>query len=349
MSLYNKYRPKEFNDVVGQEFIITTILNSIKNDNLPHSILLIGKHGVGKTTIARLIAKEMDVHKNDIHEIDAASRNSKENILEISKQSRAFPLNSDKKIFIIDECHMLSKSAFNSFLKLLEEPPDHVLFFLCTTELAEIPATIQSRCQLHQLKNISYKDIYERLELICKKEKIITDVTVLNHIVINADGSLRDAISELEKFISYSNGNLSKENLLRSLGIISLYDLQELLKTYVEGSNSNMLLQLNKLLDKTNYEKFIFQFSDYIRSIFQFRDDSLLILIDYISDAQKDVLREYYKSLGASLLFYFLNKLAELDINIKESYNKRLLVELTMIDVMVKRKKIIKSSKNNKQ
>ena len=229
-ALYRKYRPDNFNDVVGQDVIKKTIINEINNNKLSHAYLFCGPRGTGKTSIAKLIAKLINCenqkdgipcgkcsscenYKNnvDIVEIDAASNNGVEEIRELRSKVNLLPANSKYKVYIIDEVHMLSIGAFNALLKTLEEPPAHVIFILATTEINKIPTTIVSRCQRFDFSKISSSQIYSRLKKIAREEKIDITDKALEEISKLTDGGLRDAIGLLDKVISYTNEEITEE------------------------------------------------------------------------------------------------------------------------------------------
>src|SRR5687768_5327936 len=237
-----KYRPQLFNTVVGQSHITTTLKNAIKNDQLAHAFLFCGPRGVGKTTCARILAKTINcenlgkdgeacnachscVSFNEgtslnIHELDAASNNSVDDIRSLVEQVRFTPQAGKYKVYIIDEVHMLSSSAFNAFLKTLEEPPPYAIFILSTTEKHKILPTILSRCQIFDFKRITIHDTVEHLEEICKKEEINAETTALQVIAQKSEGCMRDALSILDKIVSFTNGTLTYSNTLEHLNIL---------------------------------------------------------------------------------------------------------------------------------
>lgn len=243
-ALYSKYRPKVFPDVVGQKHVLTTLQNAINADKISHAYMFCGPRGTGKTTMARLLAKAcmcdcaedkkqpsakfcgkckdcVDIANGvhpDVYELDAASRTGVENVRDeiISKVGYA-PTRAVYKIYIIDEVHMLSTAAFNALLKTLEEPPAHVIFVLCTTDPQKVPETILSRCQRFDFSAISEKDILERLKYVCKYENVSADEDALKQIANNAKGAMRNALTQLEQLIAYTNSNITLSNMKSNL------------------------------------------------------------------------------------------------------------------------------------
>ena len=246
-ALYRKYRPKTFEDVVGQKTTIKTLENSIVNDRITHAYLFTGPRGTGKTSIAKIFAKVINCHNRqnftpcdecisckqvqnvDIIEMDAASNNGVDEIREIRDKVNLVPSFGKYKVYIVDEVHMLSNQAFNALLKTLEEPPSHVIFILATTEPHKIPETILSRCQRYDFKKISEKDIYERIKYICKEEKIEIEEEAIKLISKVSDGGLRDSISLLDQLIAYTNDVINVNDVNDVYGIISKYEIIDLL------------------------------------------------------------------------------------------------------------------------
>ncbi|MBI3573444.1 DNA polymerase III subunit gamma/tau [Candidatus Kaiserbacteria bacterium] len=204
-SLYQKYRPAKFKDVLGQDHIVKTLQGALKEKHAGHAYLFVGSRGTGKTSVARILAKELGASDADIHEIDAASYTGVDNIRALREEAAVMPFESEKKVYIVDEVHMLSKSAFNAFLKLLEEPPSHVSFILATTELEKVPGTIQSRCQIFTFKKPTQKVLVEMIARIAKAEGFTLEPASADLISLLADGSFRDGLSILQKILASSS------------------------------------------------------------------------------------------------------------------------------------------------
>jgi DNA polymerase-3 subunit gamma/tau len=237
-----KYRPQTFDTVVGQQHITTTLKNAIRNDHLAHAFLFCGPRGVGKTTCARILAKTINCENQtdvgeacnicnscrsfnegtslNIHELDAASNNSVDDIRNLVDQVRFAPQAGKYKVYIIDEVHMLSSSAFNAFLKTLEEPPPYAIFILATTEKHKILPTILSRCQIFDFKRITLQDTVTHLQEIAKKEGVNADEAALQLVAQKSEGCMRDALSILDKIVSFTNGLVTYENAIEHLNIL---------------------------------------------------------------------------------------------------------------------------------
>lgn len=248
-----KYRPNTFEDIIGQKNIIQSIKNYIKNKKLPHTILFYGQKGVGKTTLARILSKKINykIHNYEFNilELDAASYNSVENIRNIIDQAKYSPP-FGYKIYIIDEVHMLSTSAFNAFLKILEEPPIHVYFILITTEKNKIPETILSRCIIYKFKKISIEEIQFFLKKISIKENIKYDEESLFMIAKNSYGSIRDALYLFDKISSLSNGKIYKKITMEEIGIIDEYYLYKLMNYIIKKDIFKSFILLDYILKK---------------------------------------------------------------------------------------------------
>ena len=268
-ALYRKYRPESFDEVCGQEVIVKTLINSIKNNMLTHAYLFTGPRGTGKTSIAKILAKTINCsnlqgiipcnqcvsctqinskESLDIIEIDAASNNGVEEIRELKSKVNLVPSVSKYKVYIIDEVHMLTISAFNALLKTLEEPPAHVIFILATTDPHKIPETILSRCQRFDFKRISEKKIFERLNYISQKENIDIEMDALTEISRLSDGGMRNAISMLDQVISYADNKITSKDVHDINGTLTSYDL----KKFVENLISNKTVDLLNLIDEYN-------------------------------------------------------------------------------------------------
>ena len=244
-----EYRPKEFADMIGQDAIVRTLSNAIKNENIPQALLFCGPRGVGKTSCARILAKKInnleDNLEYNIFELDAASNNSVEDIRNITDQIRIPPQEGKYKVYIIDEVHMLSNAAFNAFLKSLEEPPKHVVFILATTEKNKIIPTILSRCQIYDFKKVDSSSIIKLLTSICKEKKIKFDENSLRLIAQKSDGSIRDSLSMFDRLVSFTDSNLTISDVSFNLNIIDY-------ETYFELSSLIKLKDIPGILTKYN-------------------------------------------------------------------------------------------------
>lgn len=348
-----KYRPQTFDTVVGQSHITTTLKNAIKHQQLAHAFLFCGPRGVGKTTCARILAKTINCEKptkngeacdqcqscisfNDgasmnYFELDAASNNSVDNIRDLVDQVRFVPQTGKYKVYVIDEVHMLSSSAFNAFLKTLEEPPPYAIFILATTEKHKILPTILSRCQIFDFKRITTNDTVQHLEEICEKEEIKAEKAALQIIAQKSEGCMRDALSILDKIVSFTNGELNYTNTLEHLNILDAEYYFKLLDCMEKQDLSGAML----LYDDVNRKGFegdlvLNGFAEFIRNLLVCKDEKAAVLLEVV-ESFKDKYIETAKSASPALLVSALNILNEAEINYKAARNKRLHVELTLI------------------
>lgn len=348
-----KYRPQTFNTVVGQSHITTTLKNAIKNKQLAHAFLFCGPRGVGKTTCARILAKTINCENiqadgeacnvcpscksfNDgvslnIHELDAASNNSVDDIRTLTEQVRFSPQAGKYKVYIIDEVHMLSSSAFNAFLKTLEEPPPYAIFILATTEKHKILPTILSRCQIFDFKRITLNDTVEHLQEICDKEGISSDKAALHVISQKSEGCMRDALSILDKIVSFTNGQLSYQNTLEHLNILDADYYFKLTESMQKQDLAAALL----LYDDINRKGFegdmvLNGFAEFIRNLLVCKDSKIAGLLEVV-DSFKERYATMAKQVSAGWLISALNILNEAEINFKIARNKKLHTELALI------------------
>jgi DNA polymerase-3 subunit gamma/tau len=348
-----KYRPQLFDTVVGQSHITTTLKNAIKNNQLAHAFLFCGPRGVGKTTCARILAKTINcenqtkegeacntcnscVSFNDgismnIHELDAASNNSVDDIRTLADQVRFAPQAGKYKVYIIDEVHMLSSSAFNAFLKTLEEPPPYAIFILATTEKHKIIPTILSRCQIFDFKRITTNDTVEHLQEICEKEEIKADKASLQVIAQKSEGCMRDALSILDKIVSFTNGELNYQNTLEHLNILDADYYFKLMDCMLAQDLSGALL----LYDDINRKGFegdlvLNGFAEFMRNLLVCKDEKVAGLLETVENFKEKYLATA-KNISPALLISALNILNETEINYKAARNKRLHVELAII------------------
>lgn len=348
-----KYRPQNFNTVVGQSHITTTLKNAIKNNQLAHAFLFCGPRGVGKTTCARILAKTINCTNPtaegeacnscnscvsfesgtslNIHELDAASNNSVEDIRSLVEQVRFAPQAGKYKVYIVDEVHMLSASAFNAFLKTLEEPPSYAIFILATTEKHKILPTILSRCQIFDFKRITNNDTVEHLQEIVEKESIKAEKAALQVIAQKSEGCMRDSLSILDKIVSFTNGTVTYQNTLEHLNILDEDYYFRLLSSLQQQDMAGAML----LFDEINRKGFegdlvINGFAEFIRNLLVCKDPKSATLLDVVEGLQEKYVQTA-SSIGMSYLVSALNILNEAEIQFKMARNKRLHVELTII------------------
>jgi DNA polymerase-3 subunit gamma/tau len=348
-----KYRPQLFDTVVGQSHITTTLKNAIKNNQLAHAFLFCGPRGVGKTTCARILAKTINCENQtkdgeacntcnscvsfnegislNIHELDAASNNSVDDIRTLVDQVRFAPQAGKYKVYIIDEVHMLSSSAFNAFLKTLEEPPSYAIFILATTEKHKILPTILSRCQIFDFKRITINDTVEHLQEICGKEDIKADKAALQIIAQKSEGCMRDALSILDKIVSFTNSEVNYANTLEHLNILDAGYYFKLMECMLTQDLSGVLL----LYDDINRKGFegdlvINGFSEFIRNLLVCKDEKVAGLLEVVENF-RDKYIAASKKCPPAFLISALNILNDAEINYKAARNKRLHTELALI------------------
>lgn len=350
-----KYRPSTFRDVVGQKALTTTLKNAILSQKLAHAYLFCGPRGVGKTSCARIFAKTINCmnltadgeacnecescrafneqRSLNIHELDAASNNSVDDIRSLIDQVRIPPAIGKYKVFIIDEVHMLSSAAFNAFLKTLEEPPHHAIFILATTEKHKVLPTILSRCQTYDFARITIADTVEHLEYVAKSEGIQAEPEALNVIAQKADGGMRDALSIFDQVASYTNGNITYQAVIENLNVLDYEYYFQLTETILNGNIRGSLLLLNDILNKGfDAQNVINGLASHFRDLLVCKDEATLVLFEVGAS-----IRERYKDMARRCPDTFLYKAIELantcDLNYRASRNKRLLVELTLIQL----------------
>lgn len=273
MSLYRTHRPHTFKDVIGQEHITGVLQSAIKDGKVGHAYLFSGGRGLGKTSVARILAREVKCVDTDLYEIDAASNNSVDDIRELTENVYTLPFSSPYKVYILDEAHMLSKGAWNAFLKTLEEPPAHAIFILATTELDKVPDTVRSRCQTFEFKKPTRAILQKYVSTIAKKEGLALDASASDLIAILANGSYRDSLSILERVQSLSKDKtLSRKEVEEATGAPESELLVALLKALHEGSSEKALAVLNRA-DKndTDMTLFLALFCDMLRSVLLIR------------------------------------------------------------------------------
>ena len=348
-----KYRPQNFTTVVGQAHITTTLKNAINNNQLAHAFLFCGPRGVGKTTCARILAKTINCENKtadgeacnicnscvsfdngtslNIHELDAASNNSVDDIRSLVDQVRFAPQAGEYKVYIVDEVHMLSSNAFNAFLKTLEEPPPYAIFILATTEKHKILPTILSRCQIFDFKRITTNDTVEHLREICNKENTTAENAALHVIAQKSEGCMRDALSILDKIVSFTGGKLTYANTLEHLNILDEDYFFKLLQYATEQKLSDALLLFDDINQKGfEGDTFLEGFIEFLRNLLVSKDVKAAILLEVAEDF-RDKYLQAAKEISANWMIAALNTIHEAALNYKQARNKRLCVEMALI------------------
>ena len=350
-----KYRPMSFDSVVGQQALTTTLKNAVKSGKLAHAYLFCGPRGVGKTTCARIFAKAINCENPtnegeacnecesckafaegrsyNIFELDAASNNSVENIKTLMEQTRIPPQVGRYKVFIIDEVHMLSTAAFNAFLKTLEEPPAHVIFILATTEKHKILPTILSRCQIYDFERMTVPNIINHLKAVAEKENIQYDEQALNIIAEKADGGMRDALSIFDQAASFSQGNITYQKVIEDLNVLDEDNYFNIINLALENKVSDIMVLLNNVINKGfDGGHLINGLASHVRNVLMAKDVQTLPLLE-VSEQQRKRYQEQAQKCPTLFLYNALKIMNQCDVEYRQSSNKRLLVELTLIQV----------------
>ena len=350
-----KYRPSTFRSVVGQKSLTTTLKNAIQSNKLAHAYLFCGPRGVGKTSCARIFAKTINClnptadgeacnacescrafneqRSYNIHELDAASNNSVDDIRTLIDQVRIPPPIGKYKVFIIDEVHMLTTAAFNAFLKTLEEPPHHALFILATTEKHKVLPTILSRCQIYDFSRISIADMVEHLQYVSSQEGVTAEPEALNVIAQKADGGMRDALSIFDQVVSFTNGNITYQAVIDNLNVLDYEYYFRLTDAILSGKVRASLLILNEILGKGfDGQNIITGLAGHFRDLLVCRDESTLVLFE-VGASIRERYKEMAKHCPDQLLFKAIELANTCDLNYRASRNKRLLLELTLIQL----------------
>ena len=350
-----KYRPMSFDSVVGQQALTTTLKNAVKSGKLAHAYLFCGPRGVGKTTCARIFAKAINCENPtnegeacnecesckafaegrsyNIFELDAASNNSVENIKTLMEQTRIPPQVGRYKVFIIDEVHMLSTAAFNAFLKTLEEPPAHVIFILATTEKHKILPTILSRCQIYDFERMTVPNIINHLKAVAEKENIQYDEQALNIIAEKADGGMRDALSIFDQVASFSQGYITYQKVIEDLNVLDEDNYFNIINLALENKVSDIMVLLNNVINKGfDGGHLINGLASHVRNVLMAKDVQTLPLLE-VSEQQRKRYQEQAQKCPTLFLYNALKIMNQCDVEYRQSSNKRLLVELTLIQV----------------
>tara|TARA_B100000900_G_scaffold142687_1_gene120984 strand:- start:380 stop:2002 length:1623 start_codon:yes stop_codon:yes gene_type:complete len=334
-----KYRPVNFDDVIGQKVITNTLKEAIKNNKLAQALLFTGPRGVGKTSCARIVARELnnfeisDDNSYNIFELDAASNNGVEGIRNLIEQTRIPPQTGKFKVYIIDEVHMLSSGAFNAFLKTLEEPPAHCVFILATTEKHKIIPTILSRCQIYNFKRITNEGIVDHLKNICQLEKIKFEDDALIQIANKSDGAMRDALQLFDKVVGV-NKELTSKLVSENLNTVDFETYIKLFEFINKNDIPNLIVEINSVLDNgISGDIFISGLSSFFRDVLVCKNKLSQNLVNY-NEANFKLLLDVSSKVDYNYLIEYMNILNDAEINFQKSINQKLLIELTMLKIV---------------
>ena len=350
-----KYRPQTFDTVVGQQAITNTLKNAIKNEHLAQAFLFCGSRGVGKTTTARILAKTINCFEPtanieacdrcdsclsfhtgnslNIYELDAASNNSVDDIRSLIDQVRIAPQLGTHKVYIIDEVHMLSTSAFNAFLKTLEEPPKHAIFILATTEKHKIIPTILSRCQIFDFQRIRVKDIAEHLSTVATKEGVSADAEALHQIAMKADGALRDALSIFDQIVTFAGNTLTYKDVLDNLHILDYEYYFKVINAAEKEDIPTALLILNDIYEKGfDGHHFVVGLAEHYRNLLVCKDAQTVSLLE-VPDTIKQRYQQQAAEVESVRILRSLQVLSKTDVDFKASKNQRLLIEVALMQL----------------
>ena len=352
-ALYRTYRPQTFEEVAGQKHIIRTLKNALATNKIAHAYLFCGPRGTGKTTMAKLFAKALNCEEGlghqcnhcsncleiiegshpDVIEIDAASNNGVEQVRELIDTVNYLSIKGKKKVYIIDEVHMMTTNAFNALLKTLEEPPEHVIFILATTEKHKILPTILSRCQIFDFNRIQVDDITNHLANVAGKEGITIEKDALNVIATKSAGGLRDALSIFDQIVSFSGKNVTYKDAIDNLNVLDYEYFFKLTDAFLVSDYTTALLTFDEILNKGFDEKnFLSGLSSHFRDLFVCKSPNSTRLLEVSTSAQQRYLQQTAKC-SAEFLFTALEVLQKAEDRYRESNNKRLLVELTLLQL----------------
>ncbi len=337
-----KYRPQTFKDVVGQKAVTNTLQNALENNHLPQALLFTGPRGVGKTTCARILARKINQEGYDdpnedfsfnVFELDAASNNGVDDIRSIIDQVRIPPQVGKYKVYIIDEVHMLSSSAFNAFLKTLEEPPKHAIFILATTERHKILPTILSRCQIFDFKRITINDAKEHLMEVAQDQGVTYEEEALRIIASKADGAMRDALSIFDRVVSYCGNHLTRQEVAENLNILDYDYYIQITELALQVQIPELLLSYNDILAKGfDGQHFISGLATHFRNLLVCKTPQTVHLLEVSDETKSNYLKQAEKA-SSSFLLSAIDVANQCDFNYKLSQNQRLLVELTLMQI----------------
>ena len=350
-----KYRPTTFNSVVGQEHITSTLKNAIKTHQVAQTFLFCGPRGVGNTTCARIFAKALNCDNPtpdfepcnecesckafnasasfNVYELDAASNNSVEDIRALVEQVRLAPVGAKYKVYIIDEVHMLSQSAFNAFLKTLEEPPAYAKFIMATTEKHKIIPTILSRCQVYDFKRIKETDIMKHLQYVAEKEGVKAEEEALRVVATKADGALRDALSIFDQLVSFSGSNITYEAAVTNLNVLDVDNYFKMVDALFDEDTTKPLLLFDEILEKGfDGQNFIAGLASHFRNLLMAQNSNTVKLME-VADTIKQKFIAQAQNADKALLMRALEMTSKCDFNYKAVTNKRLLVEICLMQI----------------
>lgn len=355
-ALYRKYRSKTFDELLGQEHVVNTLKNQILSNNIAHAYLFCGIRGTGKTSTAKILARAVNCTNNtdgnpcnecnscksileessiDVIEMDAASNNSVEDIRDLRDKVRFLPVNSKYKVYIIDEVHMLSKGAFNALLKTLEEPPAHLIFILATTEPQKIPATILSRCQRFDLKRISIDDIVKNMRNICNEMGVEADDRALKLIAANADGAMRDALSILDRCMTFNSEKIKYEDVNELLGIVNFDTIVELCGLIIDKDIKGTMISINNILNQgKDLQFFIEELITYFRNLLVLKTTNVTEGLQRLSEDNIENLRKNIDVLSVNQIVSIIEKLSDTLLECKRAINPRILFEARIVSLM---------------
>lgn len=355
-AIYRRFRPKIFDDVLGQEHVTKTIKNQILSDNIAHAYLFTGIRGTGKTSTAKIFARAVNCTNNhdgnpcnecescksilnetnmDVIEMDAASNNGVEDIRELRDKVKFLPVNSKYKVYIIDEVHMLSKGAFNALLKTLEEPPEHLLFILATTEPHKIPPTILSRCQRFDLHRIKVPTIVENMRKICDEINVDIDENSLKLIAANSEGAMRDAQSILDRCLSFTEGKIDYETVINLLGTVNYQTIMEVASSLLEKNIEQTMILVDDILDKgKELSFFLDELIIYFRNLLIIKTTNSIDNLTKVSEDAVNELKVISEKISIHEIVYYIEELSSTQVDCKRALNPKILLETKLIKMM---------------